>query len=91
MRLYLIIAPLPHNYVSSDNFINQCGSSGIIMVRKLKAISGMKGVSKTLKKGDRVITTEAVPSGMRLEAALKAASRVNGRAIVLAHIQKLVT
>ncbi|MCZ7362801.1 MAG: hypothetical protein O8C58_05650 [Candidatus Methanoperedens sp.] len=27
------------------------------MVQKLKAISGMKGVSITLKKGDRVITT----------------------------------
>ncbi|VVB95647.1 Uncharacterised protein [uncultured archaeon] len=27
------------------------------MIRKLKAISGMKGVSITLKKGDRVITT----------------------------------
>jgi hypothetical protein len=27
------------------------------MVRKLKAISGMKGVRITLKKGDRVITT----------------------------------
>jgi hypothetical protein len=27
------------------------------MVQKLRAISGMKGVSITLKKGDRVITT----------------------------------